>query len=43
MAKTIVNNNIKLKSGGGFLNGVDGLEADPLIVIPAVLSLILVH
>ena len=32
MAKTIVNNNIKLKSGGGFLNGVDGLEADTSVI-----------
>lgn len=29
MPKNKVNNNIKLKSGGGILNGVDGLELDP--------------
>jgi len=29
MPKNKVNNNIKLKSGGGILKGADGLEADP--------------
>ncbi len=28
MAKTIVNNNIKLKSGGGILNSANGLSVD---------------
>ena len=31
MPKNKVNNNIKLKSGGGILNDADGLEADPNI------------
>lgn len=32
MPKNKVNNNIKLKSGGGILNGVDGLEADTFVI-----------
>ena len=33
MSRTYVNNNIKLKSGGGIINGPDGLEADTAYIL----------